>query len=99
MTEGTHTGYLLAESLYRTILSMQPSPTAHYALAGALRVSGNVTGSIAEMSEGLAHDSSNLDMLVRLGQLWQVRALTGHGLGLASSAYGIRRRWCVVFSA
>jgi len=71
MTQGTRTGYLMAESLYRTILFMQPSPTARYALAGALRASGNISGAIAEMSAGLEEDTRNIDMRVRLGQLWQ----------------------------
>ena len=65
------TGFLMAESLYRTIVSMQPTAAAHFALAGALRASGNVTGSIAEMETGLARDPRNVDMRVRLGQTWQ----------------------------
>ena len=52
---------------------------AHYALAGALRASGNVSGAIAEMTSGLRlgdpyNDKTDADLLamhVRLGQLWQ----------------------------
>ena len=36
--------------LYRSILAMQPSPQAHYALAGALRGARNLTGAISEMT-------------------------------------------------
>ena len=32
---------------------------------------GNVTGAIAEMIAGLATDTRNVDMRVRLGQTWQ----------------------------
>ena len=52
MTQGDRHGFLMAESLYRTILAMAPSASAHYALASALRASGNISGAIAEMTTG-----------------------------------------------